>query len=154
MLNDFFKQNADQNNPEKNNPDQHAMSYPKDSKLGKGIERIIAEVPGLIAVAVVDIASGMAIASHSLRNDFNPDVAAAYNAEVVKSKLNAVKALGLSEGIDDVLITLETQIHLMKVIADNKFFIYIAADVKSANLAIVRVILRKYAADIASLASY
>lgn len=56
-----------------------------------------------------------------------------------------MKALNLQTHIEDMLITLGDQIHLIKVI-NPATFVYLAADRASANLAIVRNSVAKHAA--------
>ncbi|MEQ9299084.1 MAG: hypothetical protein RIF33_10990 [Cyclobacteriaceae bacterium] len=97
---------------------------------------------GVHAVTVVEIDSGMSLGSYS-DGALDPDVASAYNVEVVKAKLKAIDALGLKEGIDDILITLSTQYHLINVTESGSHMIYLAADKKKANLAILRNIVKK-----------
>lgn len=65
-------------------------------------------VNGFIAVAVTEIESGLSYGNLSLDPNFDPELASAYNLEVVKAKLNAVKALNLNQNIEDILITLST----------------------------------------------
>lgn len=97
---------------------------------------------GIHAVTVVEIASGMSLGSYS-DGKLDPDVASAYNVEVVKSKLKAIEALGLKDGIDDILITLDTQFHLISCTSSGTHMIYLAADKKKANLAMLRAIVSK-----------
>jgi hypothetical protein len=123
------------------------MPYSKDNKFGVVVQNILDQMPSLIAVAVVDINTGMSLASHSNSASLNPDSAAAYNAEVVKQKQKAMAALKLTgESLDDILITLSNQIHLIKVIGTTNKFIYLAANSRDTNLAIAREILREQAA--------
>ncbi len=116
--------------------------------VGEFIDQIKSEVHGLIAVSIVELKTGMTFGSFSAVKSFDPELASAYNVEVVKAKLNAVEALGLSDQIEDILITLTNQIHLIKVAPNQKFFIYLAADSSKANLGMARVILRKYSEEI------
>jgi hypothetical protein len=125
------------------------MAYSKDTKLGQTIEKIISEIPGLITVSIIDINSGMSLASHSANPSFDPEIASAYNAEVVKQKIKAITALRLTgETIDDILISLTTQIHLLKVLPNANYFIYAVASSRDVNLAIARSVLKKYASEI------
>ncbi|MBC8043822.1 MAG: hypothetical protein IAF08_10310 [Rhizobacter sp.] len=125
------------------------MAYSRDTKLGQTIEKIIAEIPGLIAVSIIDINSGMSLASHTNNPAYDPEIASAYNAEVVKQKIKAISALRLTgETIDDIMITLTNQIHLLKVLPNANYFIYVAANSREVNLAIARSVLKKHAADI------
>ena len=123
------------------------MAYSKNSPAGKAVDGIITDLPSLVAVAVVDITSGMALASHSNSPTINPETAAAYNTEVVKQKQKAMSALKLSgENIEDILITLTNQFHLIKL-AGNKF-IYLVVNSRETNLAIAREVLRSSAENL------
>ena len=119
------------------------MAYSKNSPAGKAVDAIINDLPGLVAVAVVDITSGMALASHSNSPSINPETAAAYNTEVVKQKQKAMSALKLSgENIEDILITLTNQLHLIKLAGNGTKFIYLVVNSRETNLAIAREVLR------------
>ncbi len=105
-------------------------------------------VNGFIAVAVTEIESGLSFGNITIDPAFVPELAAAYNLEVVKAKLNAVKALGLNQDIEDILITLSNQIHIIDISPNKKFMIYLAADASKANLGMTRAVLRKHKADL------
>jgi CRP-like cAMP-binding protein len=118
------------------------MAYSASTPAGQAVQNIINDLPGLLAIAVVDISSGMSLASHS-NSGINPETAAAYNTEVVKQKLKAMSALKLQgETIDDILITLTNQLHLIKLVADSKKFIYLVVNSRDTNLAIAREVVR------------
>jgi len=105
-------------------------------------------VNGFIAVAVTEIESGLSFGNLTVDPSFDPELAAAYNLEVVKAKLNAVKALNLNQNIEDILITLSNQIHIIDISPNRKFMIYLAADASKANLGMTRAILRKHKAEV------
>ncbi|PBI92497.1 hypothetical protein BSF41_09810 [Flavobacterium sp. ACN2] len=105
-------------------------------------------VNGFIAVAVTEIESGLSFGNLTVDPGFDPELAAAYNLEVVKAKLSAVKALNLNQDIEDILITLSNQIHIIDISPNKKFMIYLAADASKANLGMTRAILRKHKADV------
>lgn len=112
------------------------------------IENMKTNVPGFIAVAVTEIESGVAYESYSADPDFDPTLASAYNLEVVKAKLEAIKALGIKEEIKDIAITLSSQVHLLNVAPSGAYFIYLAVDSDKANLGITRALLNKYKGDL------
>jgi hypothetical protein len=123
------------------------MAYSKNNPAGQTVDAIITDLPSLVAVAVVDITSGMALASHSNSPGINPETAAAYNTEVVKQKQKAISALKLSgETIEDILITLTNQLHLLKLNAAGNKFIYLVVNSRETNLAIAREVLRSHVA--------
>ncbi len=93
------------------------------------------EIAGFIGGCLVDIESGMTLASEGGGAELDLEAAAAMNADFVKAKLATMKALGLKTHIEDILITLGTQIHLIRPLEKNQnVFIYVALDRKVANL--------------------
>ena len=122
------------------------MPYAVNTPAGQAVQNIIDDLPQLIAVAIVEVSSGMCLASHSNSPTLNPETAAAYNTEVVKQKQKAMSALKLTgEKIDDILITLTNQLHLINLLDDGKKFIYLAVSSRDSNLAIARDVLRQQA---------
>src|SRR5690349_4610763 len=92
------------------------------------ISKIEADMSGFIAASVVDLESGMTLTSKSLRSDFDLAVASAYNSELVKQKLKIIKSLGLKTTLEDMLLTLGDQIHLIKIFPGGHTFLYLAAE--------------------------
>jgi len=122
------------------------VAYALNTPAGQAVQNIINDLPQLIAVAIVEVSSGMCLASHSNSPTLNPETAAAYNTEVVKQKQKAMAALKLTgEKIDDILITLTNQLHLINLLEDGKKFIYLAVSSRDSNLAIARDVLRQQA---------
>lgn len=111
-------------------------------------EDIQKNVPGFIAIAVTEIKSGISYYSNSINKEFDPELAAAFNLEVIKAKFNAINALGLQEKIDDILINLSHQIHIIDISENNEYFIYLAVDSSQANLGMTKALLNKYKKDI------
>ena len=100
--------------------------------------RIESEVAGVIATAVVDLESGMTLAAKSNRTDFDLAVASAYNSELVKQKMKIMRTLNLKSTLEDMLISLSDQFHLIRFLPGNTSFLYLAADRSATNLAILR----------------
>ncbi|MEV7809017.1 hypothetical protein AB0O28_39300 [Microbispora sp. NPDC088329] len=98
-------------------------------------------IDGAIGAAVADYGSGMALGTLGGSKDLDLQVAAAANTEVVKAKLRAMDALKLNDGIEDILITLGTQYHIIRPLAGRGgkgLFLYLALDRNRANLAMAR----------------
>jgi Domain of unknown function (DUF4388) len=96
------------------------------------------QIDGAVGVALADYSSGMALGMLG-GGGLNLEVAAAGNTDVVRSKLRVMKELGLKDEIDDILITLGKQYHLIRLLPKaGNLFVYIALDRSKANLAMAR----------------
>lgn len=96
------------------------------------------EIDGAMHSALVDSASGM-ILGESGGGGFDMELAAAGNSQVVKAKLDTMKSLGLKEEIEDILITLDSQYHIIRPIVSQKgLFFYLVLSKSKANLALAR----------------
>lgn len=113
------------------------------------VQGIMTELPTLLAVAVVETETGMPLASHANIADFDIETAAAYNTEVVKAKLKAIQALKLNQKVQDILLTLTDQLHLLRLSPEGDKFIYLAVNAKDTNLAQARQIMKAHSASLA-----
>ncbi len=96
------------------------------------------EIDGCIGCCIVDSNSGMMLGAAG-GGSMNLEVAAAGNTEVVRSKRKTMKALALNDQIEDMLITLGKQYHLIRPLSTNDaLFVYIVLDKSKANLAMAR----------------
>lgn len=116
---------------------------PAERQIVESFEKIANEIPGFIGASLVDLESGMTLGTKSVRGEFDLAAASAYNSEMVKQKQKIMRALSLKTNLEDMLITLGDQIHLIKMVSPTTF-IYLAADRATANLAIVRVVVNKH----------
>ena len=115
-----------------------------EKQLLEMFARIEGDVNGVIATAVVDLESGMTLAAKTNRSDFDLAVASAYNSELVKQKMKIMRALNLKASLEDMLITLSDQFHLLKFLPGGTSFVYLAADRSGTNLAILRNAVNKH----------
>ena len=98
------------------------------------------EIAGAVGVALVDYDSGMMLGSAGGGN-LDLEVAAAGNTEVVRAKMATMAQLGLDETIEDILITLQSQYHLIRIVTSARgggLFLYLALNTAQANLAMAR----------------
>ncbi|GHA73860.1 hypothetical protein ACWEWD_36630 [Streptomyces tendae] len=121
------------------------------ANLETSLKECLGSIDGATAVALVDYTSGMALGTLGGGKDFNLEVAAAGNTDVVRSKLRTMEHLGLKDEIEDILITLNTQYHLIRLLkgrGGNGLFLYLVLDSSRANLAMARHLLRRIEADL------
>jgi hypothetical protein len=96
------------------------------------------EIDGCIGCCIVDSNSGMMLGAGGGRH-LDLEVAAAGNTEVIRAKLRTMASLDLGDAIEDILITLGRQYHLIRPLSSNDaLFIYVMLDRNKANLAMAR----------------
>ncbi|WP_344832193.1 hypothetical protein [Actinocorallia longicatena] len=98
-------------------------------------------VDGALGAAVVDYSSGMALGVLGSSKSLDLQVAAAGNTEVVRAKMRTIEQLALKDNIEDILITLASQYHIIRPLASRNgqgLFLYLALDRGRANLALAR----------------
>ena len=106
------------------------------ANLNQTLEGIM-QIDGAIAAAVVDWQSGLTLGT--IGSGINIDLAAAGNTNVVRSKMSVMKDLKLKGGIEDILITLSEQYHLIRMLESNpNLFIYVALSRSNSNLGLAR----------------
>ena len=104
--------------------------------LAQSLEELL-QIDGALAVAVVDSNSGMVLGKAGGGLDL--DVAGAGNTEVVRAKMKTMKSLGLKDAIEDILITLTKQYHIIRPMAERPgVFIYLVLDKAKSSLALAR----------------
>ncbi|NGO44542.1 hypothetical protein [Streptomyces ureilyticus] len=97
-------------------------------------------VEGAIGVALVDYESGMSLGTLGGGQGLDLELAAAGNTEVVRSKMRTLASLAMDDVIEDILITLGRQYHLIRPLTSSKgtLFLYLALDRSRSNLALAR----------------
>ena len=94
-------------------------------------------IDGALCAAVVDSGSGMLLGS--IGSGVDLELAASGNTEVVRAKLKTMKSLNLNDRIDDILITLGKQYHVIRPLQQHEgLFIYLVLDKEKSNLALAR----------------
>jgi len=96
-------------------------------------------ITGSVGVALVDFGSGMTLGTAGGGPNLNLEVAAAGNTEVIRAKLKTMQSLGLDDRIEDILISLGGQYHLIRILSKHQgLFMYLALLRDGSNLALAR----------------
>ncbi len=97
-------------------------------------------VDGALGAALVDYDSGMSLGVIGGGPGLDLELAAAGNTEVVRAKMRTLASLDMDDTIEDILITLGKQYHLIRPLASSKsaLFLYVALDRSRSNLALAR----------------
>ncbi|GED89493.1 hypothetical protein ACIQMV_21855 [Streptomyces sp. NPDC091412] len=105
------------------------------------LKEMMTAVEGALGAAVVDYTSGMALGTLGGGKDLDLTIAAAGNTDVIRAKVRTMEQLGLKSQIQDVLITLGDQYHLIRLVTGrngNGLFLYLVLDKSRSNLAMAR----------------
>jgi hypothetical protein len=109
-------------------------------------------IDGALGVSLVDWESGMSLGAAGGGKYLDLDVAAAGNTEVIRAKMRTMESLRLDDTIEDILITLAKQYHLIRLLKNSRneqgLFLYLVLDRGRANLALARHTLKRIESDL------
>ncbi|OII64968.1 hypothetical protein BJP40_18445 [Streptomyces sp. CC53] len=115
------------------------------------LKETLTSIEGALGVALVDYTSGMALGTLGGGKDLDLSVAAAGNTDVIRAKARTMEHLGLKDDIEDMLITLGSQYHLIRLLTGrggNGLFLYLVLDKAKSNLAMARHQLKRIEAEL------
>lgn len=108
------------------------------ANVGQSLENLLT-IDGAFGAALVDWRSGLTLGTVGGQGRLDMELAASANTQVVRAKMGAMEALGIKGAIQDILITLDDQMHLIRPSkAMPSVFIYLAIDKAKGNLALAR----------------
>lgn len=109
-------------------------------------------IDGALGVCLVDWESGMSLGALGGGKHLDLDVAAAGNTEIVRAKMRTMESLHLDDTIEDILVTLGKQYHLVRLLKSGRnaqgLFLYLVLDRSRANLALARHSLKRIESEI------
>lgn len=109
-------------------------------------------IEGATGAALVDWDSGMPLGTLGGGKYLDLDLAAAGNTEVVRAKMRTIDSLRLNDSVEDILITLTGQYHLIRLLRNSdgahNLFLYLVLDRTKANLALARHHLKRIEGDL------
>ena len=95
------------------------------------------QLDGAMGTCIVDYTSGLMLGSDGAGVDL--ELAAAGNTKVVRAKMETMKSLKIKGEIEDILITLDEQFHIIRPTSKHEgLFIYLVLDKSKSNLALAR----------------
>jgi hypothetical protein len=102
------------------------------------------QLEGTLGVALGDWKSGMCLGYTGVNSPEFPiaslETAVAFNTEVVRAKMKALQALKLEGKLEDMLMTITNQYHLIRMTqAIDGLFFYLVMDREKSNLALARI---------------
>lgn len=105
--------------------------------VDEALEKIMA-LDGAIGAAIVDYESGMTLGTTGGQN-LDMELAGAGSTEVVRAKKNIFRDLGIEQRVQDHLISLENQYHLIRMCErHDDIYIYVVIDREDGNLGLSR----------------
>jgi CheY-like chemotaxis protein len=119
----------------------HLTRNAKDLNMGNVQETLETAmgIDGAMGVALVDYESGMALGMAGGSSALNLEIAAAGNTNVIRANMRVMSDLNLNDSIEDILITLNNQYHLIRLLKASKgLFLYLVLSKGQANLAMAR----------------
>ena len=110
-------------------------------------------IDGAVGACLVDWESGMSLGALGGGKYLDLDIAAAGNTEVIRAKMRTMDSLRLDDKIEDILITLNKQYHLIRLLRGGRngqsLFLYLVLDREKANLALARHSLKQIESELA-----
>ncbi|QNE41146.1 hypothetical protein F1C16_17055 [Hymenobacter sp. NBH84] len=114
---------------------------PPEDQAEQLVHQILAVLPSLRLVAVVDVADGRCQAGWSGLDDVTPQTAAQHSAALVRYQQLAVHQLE-EEAVEEMSFLLSTQLHLVRMLPGGQQFLYLVGEKESISLGLVREQLR------------
>lgn len=108
------------------------------ANVGQSLETLMTN-DGAIGAALVDWKSGLTLGTVGGQGKLDMELAASANTQVVRAKMSAMEALGIGGAINDILITLDEQLHIIRPLKKYpELFLYLAMDKSKGNLGLAR----------------
>ena len=134
-LSSLSETSSDEVRPNESSSEPPALAVEDRQPLDSVLEELLV-FDGSIGVALVDGQSGMVLGE---AGSGNLGLSAAGASAILRARLETNKALGRAEEIVDVLITLSSQVQIIRPLSKNsQLFLYLIGDKTKSSLAMAR----------------
>jgi hypothetical protein len=118
------------------------VAFVQKQKIQESLDTAL-EIDGALGIALGDWKSGMCLGFKGTDTpafrEANLEMAVATTTEVIRAKMRVLEAVGVKEDIEEILIVLKTQYHLVRLVQSVRgLFFYLAMDRDKGNLALAR----------------
>jgi hypothetical protein len=108
------------------------------------LEYLLAELPELLMAAVIAPDSGQVLASYATQPQLWPNAAAPFwTAAVQQLRASQAAQSEVPEQLEEILVTLPTQLHLLRLAPNGQHLLCLAVAAADTNLALAREIMRQ-----------
>lgn len=119
------------------------------SNVQETLNKVMDNIQGAIGAALVDFDGGLTLGTVGGGGELDLDIAGAGSLEVVRAKMRTMESLGLDDRVEDILITLGKQYHLIRpLVSQPAMFLYLAIHRQEGNLGMARHQLRALDANL------
>lgn len=120
-------------------PVQRVVASAKSEAEAAVLRQLLAELPDLLLAAVLDLATGQPLATYAAEAAYQPARPALAAAEALRQLQAGLAAQGQpATELQEVILTLPSQLHLLRMRPGGRQFLYLVADAHDTNLALVR----------------
>ena len=109
------------------------------------LRHLLAELPDLLLAAVLDLTTGQLLASYAAEADYQPARPAAAAAALRQLEAGLAAQPQSGEELQELLLTLPTQLHLLRRLPGGQRFLYLVVEVRDTNLALARQLMQQAA---------
>ncbi|MGI4737281.1 MAG: hypothetical protein ACRYG7_19115 [Janthinobacterium lividum] len=126
-----------------------AGTGPSAAGAAAALQHLLAELPDLLLAAVLEVATGHLLATYASERTYQPSLLAAPVAAVVQQLRANQASQGLAaEELQELVLTLPSQLHLLRLRPGGQHLLYLAVDTHDTNLAIARQLMEQAIAQL------
>lgn len=106
---------------------------------GAALQHLLGQLPELLLAAVVETGTGTVVAAYAATRQYQPAAVAGPATAALEQLYAALAAQSLAPAeLREVVLTLSSQLHVLRPVAGGQRLLYLAADARDTNLAIAR----------------